>query len=149
MKKKINICLISTVFVTLVATLLIAVAIFRNMYKEQVLSEMRIYAALIGSLSDSAGELEAQYTEDVAGLRITLIDEGGDVVYDSDVSGTMENHADREEVKEAEAEGKAGRFAILTLWTVRCIIMRCSWKTARFCESAGRKPVSGGFLRVR
>ncbi|MCD7834376.1 MAG: ATP-binding protein [Lachnospiraceae bacterium] len=111
MKKKINICLISTVFVTLVATLLIAVAIFRNMYKEQVLSEMRTYAALIGSLSDSAGELEAQYTEDVAGLRITLIDEGGDVVYDSDVSGTMENHADREEVKEAEEDGEG--------WTIR------------------------------
>jgi len=111
MKKKINICLISTVFVTLVATLLIAVAIFRNMYKEQVLSEMRTYAALIGSLSTSAEELETQYTEDVAGLRVTLINEDGDVVYDSDVSGTLENHADREEVQEAEAEGEG--------WTIR------------------------------
>ncbi|MCC8103114.1 MAG: two-component sensor histidine kinase [Clostridiales bacterium] len=111
MKKKINIFLISTVFVTLVATLLIAVAIFRNMYKEQVLSEMRTYAALISSLSTSAAELEEQYTEDVAGLRVTLIDETGEVVYDSDVSGTLENHADREEVKEAEAEGEG--------WTIR------------------------------
>ncbi|MCD7716527.1 MAG: ATP-binding protein [Lachnospiraceae bacterium] len=111
MKKKINSWMILTVFVTLVATLIIAVAIFRNMYKEQVLSEMRTCAALISSLSASPEELSEQYTEDVAGLRVTLIDEDGTVVYDSDVSGTLENHADREEVQEAEAEGEG--------WTTR------------------------------
>ncbi|MCD7817476.1 MAG: hypothetical protein LUH07_00255, partial [Lachnospiraceae bacterium] len=63
MKKKINTCLILTVFATLVATLFIAVAIFRNMYKEQVLSEMRTCAALISSLSSTAEDLEEQYTE--------------------------------------------------------------------------------------
>ncbi|MCD7746289.1 MAG: ATP-binding protein [Lachnospiraceae bacterium] len=111
MKKKINICLILTVFVTLVATLFIAVAIFRNMYKKQVLSEMSTYAALINSLTVSVEELEEQYTEDVAGLRITLIDADGTVAYDSDVSGSLENHADREEVQEAEADGEG--------WTTR------------------------------
>ncbi|MCC8137769.1 MAG: two-component sensor histidine kinase [Clostridiales bacterium] len=111
MKKKINTWMALTVFVTLVATLLIAVAIFRNMYKEQVLSEMRTCAALISSLSTSSEKLSEQYTEDVAGLRVTLIDEDGTVVYDSDVSGTLENHADREEVQEAEADGEG--------WTTR------------------------------
>ncbi len=111
MKKKINTWMVLTVFVTLVATLFIAVAIFRNMYKEQVLSEMRTCAALISSLSTSPEELSEQYTEDVAGLRVTLIDEDGTVVYDSDVSGTLENHADREEVQEAEADGEG--------WTTR------------------------------
>ncbi len=111
MKKKINTWMVLTVFVTLVATLLIAVAIFRNMYKEQVLSEMRTCAALISSLSTSPEELSEQYTEDVAGLRVTLINEDGTVVYDSDVSGTLENHANREEVQEAEADGEG--------WTTR------------------------------
>ncbi|MCD7956939.1 MAG: ATP-binding protein [Lachnospiraceae bacterium] len=111
MKKKINRYLVLTVFAALVATLIIAVAIFRNMYKNQVLSEMRTCAALINSLTTSEEELAAQYTEDVAGLRITLIDEDGSVLYDSDVDGTLENHADREEVQEAEAEGEG--------WTTR------------------------------
>ncbi|MCD8103921.1 MAG: ATP-binding protein [Lachnospiraceae bacterium] len=111
MKKKINRYLVLTVFATLVATLIIAVAIFRNMYKKQVLSEMRTYAALINSLTTSVAELSEQYTEDVSGLRVTLIDADGTVVYDSDVDGTLENHANRKEVQEAESFGEG--------WTTR------------------------------
>ncbi|MCD7737194.1 MAG: ATP-binding protein [Lachnospiraceae bacterium] len=106
MKRKINRCLFVTVLATLVATLIIAVAIFRNMYKEQVLSEMRTCAALLSSLSSDAEGLKEQYTEDVAGLRVTLIDEDGTVVYDSDLDGALENHSDREEVQEAMSDGE-------------------------------------------
>ncbi|MCC8065875.1 MAG: two-component sensor histidine kinase [Clostridiales bacterium] len=113
MKKKINRCLILIVFATLVATLIIAVAIFRNMYKDQVLSEMRTYAALISSLSPEVEELEEKYTEDVAGLRVTWIDVDGTVSYDSDLDGKLENHADREEVQEAmkTGEGWSSRYS--------------------------------------
>ncbi|MCC8045833.1 MAG: two-component sensor histidine kinase [Clostridiales bacterium] len=111
MKKKINRYLVLTVFAAIVATLIIAVAIFRNMYKNQVLSEMRTYAALINSLTTSTEELTSQYTEDVAGLRVTLIDEDGSVLYDSDVDGALENHADRKEVQEAKSDGEG--------WTTR------------------------------
>ena len=54
MKKKINKYLLVTATLTLVATVLISVAIFHNMYQEQVINDMKIYANLLKGLVNSA-----------------------------------------------------------------------------------------------
>ncbi|MFR8547376.1 MAG: hypothetical protein ACLVEV_01950 [Lachnospiraceae bacterium] len=60
MKKKINRYLILTVFLTLVATLIMAVAIFHHMYREQIVEDMKTYAQLISGMVTSGEELERQ-----------------------------------------------------------------------------------------
>ncbi len=47
MKKKINTYLLLTVFLTLMAALLMAVAIFHHIYREQVIADMRTYSRML------------------------------------------------------------------------------------------------------
>lgn len=63
MKKKINKYLILTVLLTLVATLLMAVAIFHHMYREQIVGDMKTYAHVISGMATSGEELKERYTE--------------------------------------------------------------------------------------
>ena len=58
MKKKINKYLLVTVSLTLVATLLMAVAIFHHMYREQILDDMRTYAEVISGMVNSGEEMK-------------------------------------------------------------------------------------------
>lgn len=107
MKKKINRYLILTVFLTLVATLIMAVAIFHHMYREQIVEDMKTYAQLISGMVTSGEELERQYTDPQPDLRVTVISTDGTVTYDSKAgSDQMSNHSDRPEIKKAEKSGE-------------------------------------------
>ena len=106
MKKKINKYLLVTATLTLVATVLISVAIFHNMYQEQVINDMKIYANLLKGLVNSGEEMRQEYTDYNSDLRITVISEDGEVIYDDEVeNGEMENHGDRPEIEQAETYG--------------------------------------------
>ena len=108
MKKKINRYLLFTVFLTLVATLCMAVAIFHHMYRGQVISDMQTYAQLLRDMASSGEELKERYKGNEKEMRVTAIAYDGTVVYDSKAEeSSLGNHADRPEVKEAEAKGEA------------------------------------------
>ena len=107
MKKKINIYLLLTVFLTLVATLLMAVAIFHHMYREQIVDDMQTYAEVLSGMISSGEELNERYTNPQPELRVTVIGSDGAVIYDSQAGReSMSNHSDRPEVKEAEKNGE-------------------------------------------
>lgn len=107
MKKKINTYLLLTVFLTLMATLIMAVAIFHHMYREQVIEDMQTYADVISGMTSSGSELKERYINLQPDLRVTVINTEGSVLFDSKADDTaLDNHADRPEVKEAEDSGK-------------------------------------------
>lgn len=107
MKKKINCYLLLTVFLTLTATLLMAVAIFHHMYREQIVDDMQTYAEVLSGMISSGEELNERYTDPQPGLRVTVIQKDGAVVYDSQAGKeSMNNHADRPEIKKAEQSGE-------------------------------------------
>ncbi|MDO4322690.1 MAG: ATP-binding protein [Lachnospiraceae bacterium] len=107
MKKKINLYLLLTVFLTLAATLFMAVAIFHHMYREQIVDDMQTYAEVISGMISSGEEMNERYTNPQPELRVTVIDKDGTVIYDSQAGQeSMSNHSDRPEIREAEESGE-------------------------------------------
>ena len=53
MKKKINTYLILTVFLTLATTLIMAISVFYQIYRNQVLNDMRTYTVLLRNMGRS------------------------------------------------------------------------------------------------
>ena len=102
MKKKINRYLLLTVFLSLSTTLLMAIAVFHHMYREQIIEDMKTYGEVLSGMISSGEELRDHYRSPDSDIRITAISAGGDVVDDSQAG----NHADRPEVKEAEEAGE-------------------------------------------
>lgn len=107
MKRKINKYLLFTVFVTLMATLIMAVAIFHHIYREQIIEDMQTYTSLLRDMADSGAELEERYRSTDPELRVTVITESGTVMYDSRaVLDELDNHGERPEIKAALEYGE-------------------------------------------
>ena len=70
---------------------------------ERLKDETELAATLMNEQSDFA--IFNKYSDNPE-LRITIFDMGGDVLYESDTKAPLENHADREEIKNA-LEGKS------------------------------------------
>lgn len=115
MKKKINakFMLISTVAV--VVTGIFAMFIFYDILKEQIFDDLAANASVISMMNPELLTEKLPVDMDKDGLRITLIEEDGTVVYDS-LGGEdiMENHGNREEILQAKSsgEGRAMRTSI-------------------------------------
>lgn len=76
---------------------------FGDLLNQELLLDARLLAA--GIEKDGIEYLESCADEDI---RITWIDEGGNVLFDNQYDHTlMENHLDRQEVKEALEEGQS------------------------------------------
>jgi len=86
---------------------------FGSVQEQKLRGELRLAAAAV----EECGEEYLQKLE-VDGLRLTLIDPDGRVLYDSKVEAeSMENHAERKEVKEAllYGEGSSSRYSTTRL----------------------------------
>lgn len=97
--------LISTVAV--VVTGICAMLIFYDILKEQIFDDLKANASVISMMNPEllAEELPVNLKKD--GLRITIIEEDGTVVYDSlGGEGVMGNHGNREEVLQVKARGE-------------------------------------------
>ena len=82
----------------------------RNSYISNLNKSLAVQAALIADRVPStfSGNLDdfCKRFKEQTGARITIIDSSGKVLGDSDEpSDTMENHADRPEIKEADLSG--------------------------------------------
>lgn len=116
MKRKINRYFLLTVFLSLAATLLMAVAVFHHMYREQIVDDMRLCAGVLARVASSGEELGERYGEPAGtasanklaeDLRVTVVDTEGNVVYDSQAgAASMANHADRPEIEAAKESGE-------------------------------------------
>ena len=113
MKKKINSQLMEIAAVAILATVVLTLVVFYNLFMHQVIDDLRTYAHIIEN-ADGADERSIEkYDAEGDGLRVTLIESDGTVIYDTEVAdvSTMANHSDRIEVEEAleDGEGSAVR----------------------------------------
>jgi two-component system phosphate regulon sensor histidine kinase PhoR len=110
MKNKLTIYLLSTViFIFIVVTALFA-SIFNYEYQQNLKEKLEINNHMIISLfqSNNLKDPEKFFIENLAksDLRVTYIDKLGKIIYDSTINGeTMDNHNDRQEVREARKSG--------------------------------------------
>ena len=98
--------------VGILLTFCLSTVIFYELFKSEVVDELKTYADVIKETQSYDQILQGEYDPDVDDLRITMITKDGKVFYDSfaDVK-KMENHANRQEVRQAlkHGNGKAIR----------------------------------------
>lgn len=93
--------------IAIVATAACAVALFFSILMEQIFDDLKANAHVISMINLEEIPGEVQDRLDVDGLRITLIDPAGDVIYDSvENEDRMENHRGRPEVELAFETGE-------------------------------------------
>lgn len=108
MKKKINFQLFVIAGCAIIATLILAVAVFYNRFQIQVSSDLKTIASVMNQQDLWVNDIPPQ----IEGVRVTLVNDQGKVVYDSEVNpSNLDNHANRPEIVEAiqKGEGEAIR----------------------------------------
>lgn len=110
MKRKINNRLIGTATLAILVTLLLTVAVCYNIFKNQVMEDLRVYTEVISHVS---GVEDGRLTEQVESslveekLRVTLVAGDGQVLLDTEADeASMENHRERPEIKKAFSDGE-------------------------------------------
>lgn len=121
MKKKI---FTSILIVTFVAALvaIVSVSVLGVPFMEnEILQELKIEAELISKGISTGG---VEYLEGIPDneRRITLIDENGNVLFDTGVNAnTLDNHKNREEIKQAIEKGYGSSIRFSDTMTIRTI----------------------------
>ena len=98
--------------VSILLTFCLSTVIFYELFKSEVVDELKTYADVIKETQSYDQILQGEYDPDVDDLRITMIKKDGKVFYDSFADAKkMENHANRQEVRQAlkHGNGKAIR----------------------------------------
>ncbi len=111
MKKKINKMMLLIATVTILLTMVLITVVYYDLFRRQVLEDLKSYGTLLKSCS-SVEEIEENVAPMESDLRLTLIDSDGQVLYDNEAdSVAMGNHASRPEIQEAmrDGEGEAVR----------------------------------------
>lgn len=131
MTKKIFRSIVAVAAVVLLASLFIITSFFYdyfgNVQKKQMEDELRLAAA--GVEQNGAEYLEHIFSEH---FRLTLIAPDGNVIYDTEAdAASLENHAAREEVKEAfeNGEGESVRYSSTLLEKTAYHALRLSDKS--------------------
>lgn len=107
MKNKIKSSLILIAIAAIFSTMLLITLVYYDLFRGQVMEDLKTYAKLLSRHGDIQ-EVQAAGEEARAdGIRITIVDQNGQVVYDNEVDRyDMENHRERPEIAEALAEGE-------------------------------------------
>ena len=111
MKKKINskFMLISAIAIIVMA--ICAMVLFYDILKKQIFDDLKANAHVISMMKPEDLPDEINYNLNKDGLRITLINEDGTVIYDSmEDESKMENHRERPEIASALAAGVVVRI---------------------------------------
>ena len=92
--------------VGILLTFCLSTVIFYELFKSEVVDELKTYADVIKETQSYDQILQGEYDPDVDDLRITMIKKDGKVFYDSFADAKkMENHANRQEVRQALKHG--------------------------------------------
>lgn len=105
MKKRILKQMILIGISTAIAAFLLCTGVFYDLFRRQIMDELRGYALV---MEDSVSVLQEQSSHMPEEFRVTMIDQSGIVVYDSNVedSAAMENHSKRPEIMDAFQNGE-------------------------------------------
>lgn len=105
MKKRINLQLIAIAAVAIISTMIMVSAAFYELFCDQIFQDLKTYSYLLenGNITEDYAEA----TLDEWGIRVTLIQPNGQVVFDSEADQeSMANHAGRPEITSAIAIGQ-------------------------------------------
>lgn len=106
MNKKIFRSSMFTVFLVLIATIVLIFGILFQFFEKQIQAELSNEAEFLALAVENEG-ITFFDDFDSKNNRVTLIDKDGSVLYDSVAdAGRLDNHAEREEVKDAMKDGK-------------------------------------------
>lgn len=105
MKKRILKQMILIGISTAITAFLLCTGVFYELFRQQIMEELRGYALV---MEDSESLLLDRYFNMPKEFRVTVIDQDGIVIYDSNVedSTTMENHSKRPEIADAFQKGE-------------------------------------------
>lgn len=112
MKKKINLQLMTIAVIAIFSTMVLVAAVCYDLFRQQILDDIKTYAYLLKDTGALMEIIDKNYISDRDNPRITVVDESGDVVYESDGNAeSMSNHGNRPEIKQAylTGEGRAVR----------------------------------------
>lgn len=107
MKKKMNLRLLSLSAIAIFTTTVLVILIFYNLFLEQIKEELKTYAKLLQRMELNVEFFENNELELNDGVRVTLIEEKGKVLYDTKANFVaMGNHINRKEIQEAITYGE-------------------------------------------
>ncbi len=107
MKKKIYRMLVLIAALAIFFTVVFVTLVYYELFRAQILDDLRTFVLLVKEEAQS-GQVE-RLGEEIAGngMRLTLTDRDGNVVFDSEADQSrMENHGARPEIAEAAATGE-------------------------------------------
>ena len=107
MKRKINARFVLLTVMSVVLTLILATMAYYELFKKEVLADLRSYTYVLqhAHMFDNITEVQ-EYTLSDTDVRITLVDPDGSVQYDSQADAAdMDNHENRPEIAEALKKG--------------------------------------------
>lgn len=108
MRKKLNIQLMGIAILSMFLTMMLLLIVYYELFQQQVLDELKTVTRLMGSIENLTEYSVSDYQTKFENLRITLLDENGNVIYDSDVNAEeLDNHAKRPEISAAYEDGEA------------------------------------------
>lgn len=88
-------------------TVLLTCCIFYGKYQAQIRDDLKMNTHILLAAQKFLSYVEQKYDPGIDGLRITVVDAGGGVEYDSNADiGHMDNHGDRPEIGQAFSEGE-------------------------------------------
>ena len=98
----------------MLAAIFLVTAVLYGRSAEIAAAEVMTDAKLIASAVEQSGGDYLERTDFGRNIRVTWIDKGGNVIYDTDEDpGSLENHSDREEISKAfeSGEGSSSRYS--------------------------------------
>lgn len=107
MKRKINARFVLLTVMSVVLTLILATMAYYELFKKEVLADLRSYTYVLqhARVFDNITEVQ-EYTLSDTDVRITLVDPDGSVQYDNQADAAdMDNHENRPEIAEALKKG--------------------------------------------
>lgn len=107
MKRKISIQMMGIATLAIISTAIFVMLVFYELFEKQVLSDLKVNARILCSENFEDEATLKLYNARQDGLRITLINPQGTVLYDSSCSNEeMDNHSQRPEFKDAIKKGE-------------------------------------------
>ena len=114
MGRKIFKSIIFVALIVMTASLLIMMSAMSGFYTEEQMEQLRSETELLAAGIELEGMDYIEGLDKDSAIRITWVDQDGDVLYDTDMdSAIMENHVAREEIAEAlkDGYGESARFS--------------------------------------
>ena len=107
MQRKIKKQFILIAAITMLATMILVSWVFYGIFKKQVMDDLETYTHVVKNI-DASERIHWEETDSMTdNVRITIVAADGKVLYDNYADpSTMDNHADRIEIKEALEEGE-------------------------------------------